>query len=120
MTDDLKHRLDGLLKVNTDVGELFTTNVATMINEAIDVVAVMLVEVIASATKSRKSLGTLDRVNIVEGAFKTESNGSILVIMSNVCLTVEGNRAVRSDGVRVASSVGIGKGTFNEKVGNVG
>ena len=120
LTDDLEHRLDSFLKVNADVSEFLTTNVATMINEAMDLVAMMLVEIIATAAKPGKSLGALDRVNIVKGTFKAKGNRSILVIMGNVCLAVEGDRAVSSDEARVGDIIGIWKVTFNKKVGNVG
>ena len=120
LADDLEHGFDGLLEVDTDVGEFLAANVSTVINEAMDLVAMVLVEISATAAKPSKSLGALDRVNIVEGTFKAEGNRSILVTMSNVCATVEGDRAVSSDGARVGHIIGIWKVTFNEEVGNVG
>ena len=115
LADDLEHGFDGLLEVDTDVGELLATNVSTMINETMDVVAMVLMKVVAASTESCNSFSTLYRINIVEGTLKSESNRSILVIMSNVCLSIKGYMGSKRARVGRIGYVG-----FNEKVSNVG
>ena len=89
LADNLEHGLDGFLEVDTDVSELLTTNVSTVINEAMDLVAMVLVEIVSLSSEMCESFGTLDSVDRVERAFKTKSNRSILVIVGNVCAAIE-------------------------------